>query len=336
MINRFGDLRLSGAPTHFQTLAAMLARNLSVGQLRSLTPLPAEAQKEIDKAVVRVGRTRLVLVDDLISEGLVYNLTDPLSVMQLEWESTSETGGAQRTMSPSARGENQLPNRTPSRVPIFLTTDDFFLGIRTFRASQRVGQPLDTTLVEQATRRVNEAIEDQAFNGASLAVGGYSAPGVLGAPSVNSYVYNDSGQAWDNAGKTGEEILSDVLSMIDLAVGDKRYGPYNLYVPTLYGNKLNADFKANSAMTTLQRLEQISVGGRNLQVRVADALPANKTVLVQMTSDVIDLINGQAPVTIPWTSPDGFTLYWLVMAIQVVRVRADYSSNSGIVVGFTS
>jgi hypothetical protein len=62
-------------------------------------------------------------------------------------------------------------------------------------------------------------------------------------------------------------------------------------------------------------------------------LPANTVVMFQATSDVIDLIIGQAPTIIPWTSPSGFTLYWMVMAIVIPRVRSDYNSASGIVIG---
>jgi hypothetical protein len=52
-----------------------------------------------------------------------------------------------------------------------------------------------------------------------------------------------------------------------------------------------------------------------------------------MTSDVLEMVYGQPPTVIPWTSIDGFTLYWLVMAIMIQRVRSDYDGNSGIVVG---
>ena len=62
-------------------------------------------------------------------------------------------------------------------------------------------------------------------------------------------------------------------------------------------------------------------------------MPANTAVLVQMTSDVVEIVQGQSPVVIPWTSLDGFTLHWLVMAIQIPRVRSDYDSQSGICVG---
>jgi len=323
----------NGAPDAGFQMALM--RNLTVAQLRSASPLPEDAQRVVDQAVVRVGLDRLTLVADLLAEGLTYPLADPLGVLELKWDSVSETGGAQRTMNPEARGENQLPDRTGRSVPIYLTTDDFFMGIRTLRASERVGAPLDTSMIEQATRRVNEAIEDAAINGVSFTVGGNAAPGLLTAPNVNTYAYA-SNEAWDAAGKTGEEVLGDVLAMIDVATGDKRYGPFNLYVPTLYGNALNRDFKANGDKTTLMRLEEIMVGGRNLRVRPTDMMPANRTALVQMTSDVIDVVDGQAPTVIPWTSPSGMTLHWMVMAIMVPRVKTDYSSRSGIVIGNTT
>lgn len=320
--------RTNAAPT-FQQL---MMRDLSVAQMRAAAPLSVDAQRTIDRAVVRVGMQRLTLVADLIAEGLVFNIDDPLGTTELMWDYASRAGGAQRTMNPSARGENQLPEITQGRIPIFLTTDDFFMGIRTLRSSRRNGTPLDTSMVESATRNVNEAIEDQAINGAGFNVAGMSAPGLLNAPNVNTVTY-ETNTAWDAAGKTGEEILTDVLAMAAAAEAGNRYGPFNLYIPTTYGNKLNTDFKANGSLTILQRLEQLKFGGRNLRIRVADKLPANRTALVQMTNDVIDLVDGQRPVTVPWTSPDGFTLYWLVMAIEIVRVKTDAESKSGIVIG---
>jgi hypothetical protein len=61
-----------------------------------------------------------------------------------------------------------------------------------------------------------------------------------------------------------------------------------------------------------------------------------KVALVQMTSDVIDMVVGQYPTVIPWTSLDGFTIHNLVMAILIPRVRSDYNGDSGIVIGTTA
>lgn len=307
--------------------AADASGELSIPALRALSPLSERAQVIVDKAVVEVGLQRLVVTADLMAAGMVFDLNDPLSVTQVEWEIVGKTGGAQRTMSPSARGENQLPDRRPGRVPVYLTTDDFSLGIRTLKMSQRVGQPLDTTLVQQATRRVNEAIEDATLNGAGFNVAGYGTPGLLNAPNANTYTIPVS---WVTA--TGAQIQADVMNMIGKLQTDLKWGPYNMYVGTAYGNALTFDFKANGDKSILARLREIEAGGRPLSIKVADQMPATTVLLMQMTSDTADIINGQAPTVIPWTSLDGFTLYWLVMAIMVPRVRSDYDGNSGIVV----
>jgi len=304
---------------------------------RALSPLMDNAQKLIDKAVLEVGLQRLSFVADLMAEGLVYNLPDPLSVTQLEWYKSNKIGAAQRTMTPSARGENKMPIVLPNRLPIYLTTDGFELDIRTLKMSQRVGTPLDTSIVKQCTRAVNEAIEDAAINGATTLDGqelvdaGYSAPGLLNAPNANTE--SITAADWTTS-PDGAKCVADVLSMIDTLQGDKKYGPYNLYVGTVIGNAIQNDFSTLKGENTIQsRIEAIQAGGRGIRVRVTDMMPANTIVLVQMTSDVIEVVNGQSPTVIPWTSLDGFTVHNLVMAIMVPRVRSDYDGNSGICIG---
>lgn len=319
-----------------QNLAAALIGCSSIPELRSLAPLPVDAQRLIDNAVVKVGRERLVIVDDLLNANLTYPLPDPLSVMELYWESEIEAGHAIRTMLPDARGERQIGQRTGHRVPIYITMDDFSFNIRTLRASERVGAPLDTTAVESATRNVNEATEDAVWNGFSdqsgnlIKVAGNSAVGILNAPDVATQAYVD-GESWAVAGHSGEDIVADVLAMIDQAVADKFYGPFNFYMPLNYASKLNQDFKSATSGTILERLLAIKTdGGRGINFRPVAQLPANRTALVQMTSDVIDLVVGQTPTEVSWSSPDGFRYYAVIMAVIVQRLK---NAGKGIVLG---
>jgi hypothetical protein len=316
---------------------------LSIPALRALSPLSDKAQVMVDKAVVEVGLERLQFVADLMAEGLTYPLTDPLSVTQLEWDTESKVGAAQRTMSPSARGENQLTDRVHNRLPIYCTTDDFSIGIRTLKMSERVGQPLDMSIIKQATRRVNESIEDAAINGATtldgqnLVVSGYGAPGLLNAPNAEVQSLSIDWTAVNVVGTTGPAMLNDVLSAIGKLQAAFKFGPYNLYLGTKAGLTIEGDFKANTMGTIRNRLESITVGGRALKIQIADRMPGAATgtqfAMVQMTSDVVEIVTGQPPTVIPWTSLDGFTLYWLVMAIMIPRMRSDYNGNSGICLG---
>jgi hypothetical protein len=344
----FDGMRFSAANPKSPIAGALLrsleqSGELSIPGLRALSPLSDKAQVMVDKAVVEVGLERLQFAADIMAAGLSYSLPDPLSVTQLEWEEINKVGTAQRTMSPSARGENQLPDRKIHRLPIYLTTDDFSIGIRTLKMSQRVGTPLDTSLIKQATRRVNESIEDACINGATtldgqaLVVGGYDAPGLLNAPNANTGSLTVDWTAANVVGTTGPAMVTDVLAGITALQADNKYGPYNLYLSTEAGNVIEGDFKVNTSDTIRQRLERIQAGGRPLKVQVVDRMPHAATgtqmVIVQMTSDVVEIVNGQPPTVIPWTSLDGFTLYWLVMAIMVPRFRSDYDGKSGVYLG---
>lgn len=304
------------------------------GGFRAAAPLVEKAQTVIDRAVVEVGQQRLTFVADLIAAGLTYDITDPLSVSTLEWYSSDKVGAAKRTMSPQARGERKMPTLTPNRLPVYLTTDDFSIDIRTLKQSQRVGMPLDTTLVRMCTRSVNEAIEDAAINGATtldgqdMAVAGLKAPGILNAPNAETQALTAA--AWDDT-PVSATIFAEIMAMIAKLQGNGKYGPYRLYIPTTVGNAFSNDWTSTAGTTTIQQ-RLLMIEGLQA-IRVADKMPATKVALVQMTSDVVDVVMGQAPTVIPWTSLDGFMIYNLVMAIVIPRVRSDSAGDSGIVVG---
>lgn len=333
------ELRISSLdqmPASMGSLAqALLQSGGNIEAMRSLAPLPKDSQELIDAAVVNVGLDRLVVAADVIAAGLTFPMPNWLGVMELYWEKAAKIGDARRTMTPGSRGERQMPDRDPARIPIYATLDDFSFHIRVLLASQNGGAPLDTSGVEQATRRVNESIEDSFINGAALQVGGLTAPGLLNAPNANSQLFVD-GESWTDANHSGEDILTDVLNMIGVEQGDKKYGPYNLYIPTEYGNKINEDFKSNSDKTIRQRIEEVQ---EISAVRVADLMPGDaavggpKTAMVQMTNDVVEAVVGQQPTTINWTDGSGWEQFFVVMACVIPRVRDDYDGNSGITIG---
>lgn len=307
-----------------------------VNGFRALAPLPERSQIVLDQAVVDVGLERLTFVADIMAAGLTYNLSDPLSVTQLEWYAANKVGAAQRTMSPSARGENKLPDRLPHRLPVYLTTDTFELDIRTLKMSQRVGIPLDTALIKQCTRSVNEAIEDAAINGATtldgqeLKVAGYSAPGLLNAP--NAETQNLTSAAWSTV-PVGATVYNETQAMLGKLRANKKFGPYRMYVGTDVSAALDADYDSVSGSRGLSIRERLMKLEGLQAIRMADLMPATKVAIVQMTSDVIDMVVGQQPTVIPWTSLDGFTFHNLIMAIMIPRVRSDYNGDSGVVVG---
>lgn len=310
------------------------------GGLRTLAPLFDKAQVVIDKTIVEVGLQRLSLAKYVLSRPeLVFNLTDPLSVTQLEWYTRNRTGAAQRTMNPQSRTESKLPIMLPYRLPIYLTLDGFQLDIRTLKMSERIGLPLDVTEAGSCTRSVNEGIEDALINGATtldgqqLSDAGYTAPGILNATNANTKVLTLA--AWTMGTQNGGTVFAELESMIGILQADLKFGPYVLVVGTAVGNVLDADYSVTGVtvtpgMTIGDRLRKIASID---DIVIADMMPSNKVALIQMTPDVIQMVNGQAPTVIPWTSLDGFAIFNLVMAIMVPWVKSDANGNSGIVVG---
>lgn len=312
-------------------------------EMRSAAPLPSDAQRVIDNAVVEVGLERLTFARDIMAMGLTYPLADPLSITQLEWFSSNKFGNAERVMNPSARVENAMPAMLANRLPIYLTISKFQIDIRTLRMSERLGLPLDTAQIKAGTRACNEAIEDAAINGATtldgqdLKVAGYSAPGLINAPNAETETLTAA--AWTTA-PVGATVFAQVQAMIAKLRANKKFGPYYMYVPTVVSAALDSDYDTTSpsrGLTIRERLLKIGRDDENVQglraIRSADFMPANKVAIVQMTSDVIDMVTGQSPTVIPFTSLDGFTIHNIVMAIMIPRVRSDYNGDSGIVIG---
>lgn len=316
----------------------LLEEMLDQEEFRAAAPLPERSQVVVDQAVISVGRQRLQFIEELRREGLVFNLPNAMSIPFLEQNMMgADVQATQRVMNPEARGEDQLPTISAGRLPIYITKDQFSLGIRELGASRRVGMPLDTTLIQMKTRGINEAIEDAGVNGATtldgnaLVVGGYSAPGLLTATNANTQALTLA--AWTGTSPVGATVQAEVNAMYAKEYGDFKRGPYTLFIPSGVDFAFNVDFKVNGNDSIRTRLQQNTTGGRPLRIVTLDMLPSTKVVLAQMTSDVMDLIDGFGPTVIPYTSATGLTFHNMIMAIQVPRFKTDASSNSGIVIG---
>lgn len=316
-------------------LGKRLAAFDSIAEYRAAAPLPDQAQRVVDQAVIDVQLDRLSITASLMASGLTYNLDNPLSVAELYQEKINQTGHAKRVMNPSSRGESQLVDRSGYTVPIYLTMDTFELNIRPLLMSRRVGAPLDTTLVSQAIRRVNESIEDAVINGPGVTFNGHTAYGLLNEPNVSSIAYV-SNEAWDAAGHDGNDIYTDVMAMVAKLQLNKYYGPYKLYVPTLYWMKLQDDWKTNSDKTIYQRLTELSFNGAPLSIEAADTLGANRTIMLQASKDVLDLVVGQMPTVVSWEDGPGWEFNFAAMGIVIPRIKSTYTGQSGIVKGYTS
>ena len=292
------------------------------GQFRAQAVLRKDEWIQYDTALVEVARKRLVAVSDLLSAGMRYPLNNALAKTRLEWETVSDFNPASITMSGLSEGENDRVTFELTGMPIPIIHKDFNINLRALMASRTTGDALDTIQAQLAGRIVAETIESILFDGATVLGSNNTIYGLTTQPNRNT---GSLSAPWNLA--TGEQIVSDIQVMLDAMVTDNMYGPYNLYVSASSYIHLGDDYKANSDKTIMQRVMEIP--GISA-IRPTKDLDDDEVVMLQMTSDVAEMVDGIQPSTIMWETHAGFVSHFKVMAIMVPRMRNDQANQSGI------
>jgi uncharacterized linocin/CFP29 family protein len=300
---------------------------LGPGVLRTNDTLRKDEWVHFDEQLVEEATIRLRGVADLQAAGLVRNVPNSMGKTVYEYELITDMEPATVSLDGNTRSLSDRQEFELASLPLPITHKDFHINLRTLEASRTRGEALDTTQVRTAGRLVAEMQENILFNGLDKVFGGMNVYGYTTHPQRNIVGFGGS-EAWSAAGKTGEEILTDLLTMIDAAEEDRAFGPYWLYIPRNSNVKLDNDFKSNSDKTIRQRLLEVDGISR---IAVADQLADDNIILVQPTSDVVVWVQGEPLQTVQWDVNGGFMINFKAFAIAVPLIRADASGRSGIV-----
>ena len=285
--------------------------------------LQKDEWKALDTTVIMATQKRLNGIADLRSAGLTYSLGS-LGVLTAEWENASSMSDAQVDMAGETPGREDSVEFTTQGVPVPLIHKGFRINIRRLMAARNLGQSIDTTQAAVAARRVALKLEDILFNGLSLKNDGYN---VYGYTTLPQRLRTNIGTAWDAASPT---IVADVIHMIETAADAGFYGPFNLYVPSNYWAVLMEDYDTYKDGTWLDRLLMLP----ELQaVKVSDVMESDEVVLVQMTSDVVDLAIGQDVTTVEWNSLGGMVSHFKVMGAMIPRLKYTEDEDGATVAG---
>ena len=305
--------------------ARLLSGGMNTNALRTNAVLRKDEWKQYDTAVIKAAQVRLVGVADVMARGLVYRINNGLGTTVLEYETESDVEAASVNMSGVTKGNNDTVEWDIAYMPLPIIHKDFQINIRKLNSSRTTGQSLDTVTAELSARKVAEKIEEALFTGLSTyTYGGGVIYGLMDEPNRNlgSLTAN-----WDDSAASGTTILADILAMKQASIDDRHYGPWAVYVPTNFETPLDEDYVSGYPKTVRSRLQEID--GIEF-VKVADKLTADNVIMVQMTSDVVRMVEGLPLTTVEWTSEGGMIFKFKVMTINIPQIRADQDLRSGV------
>ena len=306
--------------------------NYSVKLVNNAT-LRRDEWKRLDEAVITIAESRLGGVQDLISNGLTYDLGNGMGSTILEWHDVGDALEADLTMDGITRGKNDRPNFQHNYLPLPIIHVDYEINARALNMSRNMGNPLDTTMVERATRKINYKMEQMLFTNTDYAFGDADS---RGRNKIYSYVnHPDRNQQtlsvnWDASAKSPTDIVAEVLAMKQNAINNLHYGPWKLYIPTAYETILDEDYDKTAPVGTTTRDRILKIAGIT-GIQIVDTLPANNVLLVQMSSDVVRLVRGMGIQNVQWSVEGNMINKFKVMTIQVPQIRSDQNGKSGIV-----
>lgn len=298
----------------------LMNAGFKINALRTNALLRDTEWQEIDRAVVDVARVQLNGIADLRQYGLVQPLGG-LGTILSAYDQLSDMTDANIDMSGVTPGEEDKVEFTQVNVPVPITHKDFRLNIRQLEASRRLGDSLDTTQSQTATRKVVDALENMLFNGWGKKVNTYSIYGYTTHPSRNT----GNGADWG----TITNIYKNVNEMVAAAEADGYYGPYGLYVATTQYAEAREVYTDGSGQTAMARcLESIP---QLKFFKPSSKLTAGQATLVTLTKDVVDLAVAQDIVPIEWDAMGGLVQHFKVLCAMVPRIKSDAEGHSGIV-----
>ena len=337
-----------------QLVTERLAAGLPVLQVDNATTLTKDQWNRIDATVMKSARQRLRAYADLRAAN-TFGGFDGMATPILEHEIMTDPGEAIQDMEGLAEGRNAAPSFAIQGLPLPITHSDFYLAQRFLATSRTKGQAQDMIRAEIAARRVAELIEKVTIGtvagvqyGVSSTASSYlqtskvygytTHPNRITKTDLQTSASMKSALLTAGASGGGSLFLTDVLEMIEDASNQNFFGPYTLYISAAYDNILDHDFKPESDKTIRSRVMELD---KINNIRRLDYLSGDVMILVQMTPDVAQAVNGLEITTVQWDTKGGMQKNFKVMAIQVPRIRSVYVSGgttekTGIVHGTTS
>lgn len=291
-----------------------------------LSSLRKDEWEMLDAAVMRAARLKQTIVGDLRGRGLVKPI--PFEVVVSQWNTASEVTAAEESITGESRGNRGQVDFSLAGVVVPVIFKEFTIPRRVLLSSRRLGEGIDTVTAFEAGLAVAEKRESIVVDGSSVRLGSNVVYGLTNHASIlTDTAGNYGGGDWG----TASNITPTIVGMLNAvqATSNRFMGPFMCYIArTQYNQAALAFPSTDNNSTYVDRIKSLAAIE---DVKPADFLAAGEVMLVQMTENVVDMVEANDIQMVEWSSGDGMTSHFKVMAVAAPRVKADYAGRSGIV-----
>lgn len=308
--------------------------------VQNASPLEKQQWILLDKLIVPVARQRLRAWADL-SAASPYGGFDGMAHTILEHQTTNDPGEALVDMDGLSEGRNSRRTYQLEGMPLPITHANFSYNKRELTISRNRGTPLNVRDAEAALRRVMEKVEQTLIGTATGMVYGdatnYTAARGSKVYGYTNYPDRATGTLTTPTGSNPDATVDDVLEMRDALYDNFFYGPFMLYTSKNWDRYLDNDYVKGTAAsglaspgTTLRdRLKRIE-GIQDVRRLDFFTGAAYQMILVQMTNEVAQAVNGMDVTAIQWETVGGMQVHFKWMCIMAPRILSDQNQNCGL------
>jgi hypothetical protein len=277
----------------------------------------------LDAAVITMAKLRLVGIGDLRAANLVSSTT--LAEMVRQWRVAAERVRPSVNMDGRTQaGKDRIDKKTYG-VPVPIIRADYEIGRRELLASRAVGADIDTSEAGEAGAAVAEEAERILFNGNTDTVVNGNA--LYGYTTLPARTTNTAAGFGGGDFGTISNIKPTFTGMLTALSAKRYHGPFGCYIANTQYHQMLENYTDGSGQTALDRvlaLPQISF------VKPSDMLVDGALTMVQMTANVVELIEALVLENREWESGDGQSLNYAVMTAMAPKLVTDYAGNAGV------
>lgn len=303
--------------------AAHFAAN---GEFRANSRLDSREWILLDTAVQEMQRLILTGIDDLRSRGLVRPVGS-IGVQQIDERIQSERRLADVSMDTETRTNRDRVERKTISVPLPVIHTGYRIGERELDASRRLMLPLDVAEARESARAVAETLERILFKGTdAVTINGNSVKGYDNATGILSDTATNMGGGDFGTADNAYNTIKGTIAALALR---RFYGPFMIYLhSTQFWELLTV--RANTDTTQLDLINRLPQVAGVRQINDADNLAAGTMLVVQMTSDVVELAETFPIQNREWVSQDQSVFNAKIMAITIPFIKYNYIGQTGI------